>query len=153
MRVQMDNGLFQLKSVLTDRAIINLKPTGKASKHFDGGGLLLFHSPTGGKLWRLVYRFEGKEKLLSFGQFPAVSLKLAREKRDEAKELLARGVDPGELKKEMKKVSATSSANSFEAVAREWHCKQQTRKNPNKKSNWTERHAEQVIARLYESWK
>jgi integrase len=133
---------------LTDRAIINLKATGKSSKHFDGGGLHIFLSPTGGKLWRLVYRFEGREKLLSFGQYPAVSLKLARERRDEAKEQLAKGIDPGEMKKEMKKVSTTNAANSFEVVAREWHTKQKTRKNPNKKSNWTERHAEQVIARL-----
>jgi integrase len=95
-----------------------------------------------------VYRFEGREKLLSFGQYPAVSLKMARERRDEAKEQLAKGIDPGEMKKEMKKVSATNAANSFEVVAREWHTKQKTRKNPNKKSNWTERHAEQVIARL-----
>ncbi len=80
---------------LTDRAIINLKPTGKSSKHFDGGGLHIFLSPTGGKLWRLVYRFEGKEKLLSFGQYPAVGLKMARERRDEAKEMLAKGIDPG----------------------------------------------------------
>ena len=134
---------------LTDRAIINLKPTGKSSKHFDGGGLHIFLSPTGGKLWRLVYRFEGREKLLSIGPYPAVSLKMAREKRDEAKELLVRGVDPGEMKKEMKKVSAKNAANSFEAVAREWHTKQKTKTNPNKaKGNWTDRHAAQVIARL-----
>ena len=134
---------------LTDRAIINLKPTGKSSKHFDGGGLHIFLSPTGGKLWRLVYRFEGREKLLSIGPYPAVSLKMAREKRDEAKELLVRGIDPGEMKKEMKKISAKNAANSFEAVAREWHTKQKTKTNPNKaKGNWTDRHAAQVIARL-----
>ncbi|MDR1535786.1 MAG: tyrosine-type recombinase/integrase [Planctomycetota bacterium] len=134
---------------LTEKFIANLKPTGKAAKHFDGGGMMLFHSATGGKLWRMVYRFEGREKLLSFGQYPAVSLKRARELRAEAKEQLARGVDPGEMKKEMKKVSAAASANSFEKIAREWHVKQTTRTNPNKtKGNWTDRHAAQVIARL-----
>lgn len=67
----------------------------------------------------MFYRFEGKGKLVSFGQFPAVSLKMARERRDEAKEQLARGIDPAEYKQQMKKVSANNSANSFEAVARE----------------------------------
>ena len=73
---------------LTDRAIANLKATGKIHKHADGGGLYLHVSPSGGKLWRLFYRFGGKVKLLSFGTSPAVSLKLARERRDEAKALL-----------------------------------------------------------------
>jgi integrase len=133
---------------LTDRAIINLKPTGKSSKHFDGGGLHIFLSPTGGKLWRLVYRFDGREKLLSFGQYPAVSLKMAREERDKAKELLVRGVDPAEHKKALKAASATHRHNSFEVIAREWHGKQKTRTNLNKTSHWTERHANDVITRL-----
>ncbi len=136
---------------LTDRAIINLKPTGKSSKHFDGGGLHIFLSPSGGKVWRAGLpfdRFEGKEKLLSFGQYPAVSLKMARERRDEAKEMLAKGIDPGEHKKALKAVSATNRHNSFEVIAREWHAKQKTRTNLNKTSHWTERHANDVITRL-----
>ncbi len=76
-------------------------------------------------------------------------MKLAREKRDEAKELLARGVDPGEHKKEMKKVSTTNAANSFEVIACEWHLKQKTKKNPHKaKGHWTARHAHDVLSRL-----
>jgi hypothetical protein len=96
----------------------------------------------------LFYRVGGKAKLLGFGGYPVVGLKLARERREAAKELLARGIDPGEHKKEMKKVSAAESANCFEAVAREWHLKQRTRKNPGKEANWTERHAGDVMARL-----
>ncbi|MCC8108178.1 MAG: integrase arm-type DNA-binding domain-containing protein [Planctomycetes bacterium] len=133
---------------LTDRFIVNLKATGKVQKHADGGGLYIQVSPTGGKLWRMFFRYDGKAKQVAFGQYPAVSLKMARERRDEAKELLARGIDPAAHKQEMKKVSATNAANSFEAVAREWHLKQTTRKNPNKESHWTDRHAKQVIARL-----
>ena len=84
---------------LTERAIVNLKATGKQHKHFDGGGLYLPLSPAGGKLWRLFYRINGKEKLLSFGKYPAISLKMARQLRDEAKELIAQGIDPAERQK------------------------------------------------------
>ncbi|MDR1519041.1 MAG: Arm DNA-binding domain-containing protein, partial [Planctomycetota bacterium] len=132
---------------LTDRAINNLKATGKIHKHADGRGLYIHVSPSGGKLWRMFYRFDGKAKVASFGVYPAVGLKLARERRDEAKELLARGIDPAEHKRDMKIFTANAAANSFEAVAREWHKKQHVRKSPDKKSHWTERHAKQVIAR------
>ncbi len=81
---------------LTDRGIVNLKANGKQHKHFDGGGLHLIVYPKGGKAWRMTYRFQGKTKLLSFGMYPAVSLKMARERRDEAKSLLAQNIDPGE---------------------------------------------------------
>ena len=125
---------------LTDRAIINFKSTGKVHKHFDGGGLYIHVSPTGGKLWRLFYRFGGKTKLLSFGAYPAISLKRARELRDNAKTLLAEDIDPGEHKKEMKKVAATLSGNSFEVVAREWFVKF--------RETWSERYAERTLARM-----
>ncbi len=85
---------------LTDRGIVNLKATGKQHKHFDGGGLHLIVYPNGGKAWRLAYRFQGKAKLLSFGMYPAVDLKMARDRREEAKALLAQGIDPGEKKKD-----------------------------------------------------
>ena len=108
---------------LTDRSILALKTTGKIHKHFDGGGLHIHVSPTGGKLWRLAYRFNGKVKLLSFGAYPAVSLKMARDRRDEAKSLLAQDIDPGEHKKDLKKLSVALTENTFEAVGREWHAK------------------------------
>ena len=115
---------------LTDRAIVNLKATGKIHKHFDGGGLYVHVSPTGGKLWRLFYRFNGKTKLVSFGSSPAVSLKAAREHRDRAKELLAQGIDPGEYKKEARQNEAALFENTFDAVAHEWFMKLQTRCTP-----------------------
>ncbi len=115
---------------LTDRTIANLKTTGKIHKHFDGGGLYVHVSPTGGKLWRLFYRFQGKTKLLSFGAYPAVSLKAAREHRDRAKELLAQGIDPSEYKKEARKNETALLENTFEAVALEWLLKLQTRCTP-----------------------
>ncbi|MDR0363175.1 MAG: Arm DNA-binding domain-containing protein, partial [Planctomycetota bacterium] len=72
---------------LTDRMIVALKPLEKAKKYFDGGGLFLLVTPTGGKLWRMAYRFQKKSKLLSFGQYPAVTLRMARDRREEAKRL------------------------------------------------------------------
>ena len=74
---------------LSDTQLRNMKATGKAKKISDGGGLYLHLSPAGGKLWRMAYRFEGKQKTVCFGAYPAVSLKEAREKRDESKALLA----------------------------------------------------------------
>ena len=111
---------------LSDTSIRNAKAQGKALKLFDGGGLFLLVSPAGGKLWRLKYRFQGKEKLLAIGAYPDISLKDARKRRDEAKELLAKGVDPGEAKKEAKATAAAielEMATTFEAVARDWFSK------------------------------
>jgi integrase len=125
---------------LTDRFIQNLKANTKQHKHFDGGGLYVHVSPAGGKLWRLSYRYNGKVKLLSFGAYPAVSLKMARDRRDEAKSLLAQGIDPGERKKELKMLSAAHAENTFEAVAKEWHAKT--------KDMWKKKRAEVVLARL-----
>ena len=79
---------------LNDTLIRGLKAEARARKHFDGGGLFLFIPTSGSKLWRMAYRFEGKSKLLSFGSYPALSLREAREQRDEAKKLLAQGIDP-----------------------------------------------------------
>jgi hypothetical protein len=87
---------------LTDDMIAALKVTGKAQKHSDGGRLFLYLSPTGGKHWRMGYRFGGKQKTLSFGAYPTVSLVDARAKKDEAKRLLANGIDPSEIKKGMR---------------------------------------------------
>ena len=110
---------------LTDTAIKNAKASERPRKLFDGGGMYLLISPSGGKLWRIKYRVGGKEKLLSLGAYPDVSLKDARERRDSARKLLANNVDPSEHRKAAKASSVERAANSFEVVAREWfqkHC-------------------------------
>ena len=106
---------------LTDTHIKGVKCTGKSKKYFDGGGLFLFVSTTGSKLWRMAYRFEKREKLLSFGEYPAVSLKQARERREEAKKMLAEGVDPGEHKKSAKAAILSETQDTFHNIALEWH--------------------------------
>ncbi len=123
---------------LTDRFILNLKASGKVHKHFDGGGLHIHVLPTGGKLWRMSYRFNGKSKLLSFGAYPAVTLKMARDRREEAKSLLARDIDPGEHKKDLNRLSTALADNTFEAVGREWHT--QT------KDIWEDKRAKAVLS-------
>lgn len=105
---------------LTDTAIKNIKPGPKPAKLFDGGGLFLLVTPAGGKLWRLKYRFGGKEKLLAIGTYPAVGLAAARKKREAAQEQLAVGIDPSEAKKVDKRIAKLNADNSFEAVARDW---------------------------------
>ena len=99
---------------LTTTAIRNARPHEKPLKLFDGGGLFLLVSPSGGKWWRLKYRFDGKEKLLSLGTFPEGGLKDARERRDEARKQLAADVDPGEHRKAVKSARSSRGANSFE---------------------------------------
>ncbi|MEC8484668.1 MAG: Arm DNA-binding domain-containing protein, partial [Pseudomonadota bacterium] len=103
---------------LTDRELKALKPREKAYKLADEKGLYIEVTPKGSKLWRMKYRFEGREKRLSIGIYPDVSLKTARLKRDEARSDLAGGIDPS-AKKQAAKQSA-SGANTFEVVAREW---------------------------------
>lgn len=109
---------------LTDAVIRNTKPTPKPQRLFDGGGLYLEVSPSGAKLWRWKYRHAGKEKRLALGKFPAVTLRAARKARDEARELLDAGADPGEQRKAAKLTRADQDANSFEVIAREWIAKQ-----------------------------
>jgi len=125
---------------LTDTAVRNAKPTNKTVRMFDGGGLYLEISPKGGKWWRLKYRYHGKEKRISFGVYPDVSLKMARDRRGDARTLLADGIDPGEHKKTQKQAQKEITANTFEALAREWHDKKST--------IWTERHTHGVMKRL-----
>jgi len=105
---------------LTDTAIRNAKPAAKPYRISDGGGMYLEISPTGGKLWRLKYRFGGKEKRLALGVYPDVSLARARERRHEARKLLAEGVDPGQERKAAK-AAAGAQGDTFELLAREWH--------------------------------
>jgi hypothetical protein len=105
---------------LTNTVIRNAKPSNKPIRLFDERGLYLEVSPTGGKWWRLKFRFDGKEKRLSLGVYPDVPLKDARDRRDTARKLLANGIDPGENRRAQKLAHAGSPANSFEVVAREW---------------------------------
>jgi integrase len=126
---------------LTDTGIRNAKLGLKPVKLFDGRGLFLLVTPAGGKWWRFRFRFNGKEKLLSLGVYPDVVLKEARNRRDEARKLLAEGTDPGEDRKTRKAVKQGRAANSFEVIAREWFGKFS--------SQWAVHHAERVI-RLFE---
>lgn len=104
---------------LSDARIRSLKPSIKPSKHADGSGLLLYVSPSGGKLWRLVYRFEGKQKQLALGAWPYVSLANARAKREAARTLLAAGIDPSVQKKLDKAERLKAATSSFAALAEE----------------------------------
>jgi integrase len=125
---------------LTDTAIRTAKSGEKPYKLADEKGLFLLVNPNGSKWWRLKYRVDGKEKLLSFGTYPDVGLKAARSKRDEARNMLANGIDPGENRKAQKATRTESAANSFEVIAREWFAKHQ--------STWAKSHAENILARL-----
>ncbi|WP_273827778.1 tyrosine-type recombinase/integrase [Providencia rettgeri] len=106
-------------------------------KMADGGGLYLEVNTNGSKAWRMKYRFGGKEKRLSFGMYPLVSLADARKKRDEAKKLLVDGIDPAETKKIEKMAQKMGMKNSFESIAREWH--------KSKADRWSLRYREEII--------
>jgi integrase len=111
---------------LTDTEIRKAKAKASAYRMSDGGGLYLFVTPPGGKLWRWKYRFEGREKLMSFGSYPDVSLSLARERHVQARKLLATGTDPMAERKAEK----AATENSFESVARLWLTHWQDGKSP-----------------------
>ena len=128
------------KMPLTDTKIRKAKPIDKPQRLFDGGGLYVEVSPKGGKWWRLKYRYGNKEKRLSLGGYPDVSLKDARHRRDEARKQIANGVDPSEHRKAAKALSREASANSFEVIAREWFDKQAL--------NWAPSHSDRIIRRL-----
>ncbi len=123
-------------NALTDTAIRGVKPADKPQKLFDGNGLFLFVTPSGTKSWRVKYRFQGREKLLTLGTYPQLSLKEAREACADAKKQLGGGIDPSV----QKKVRTRAQENTFEAIAREWH--------ENKKSAWSENYAEDVLERI-----
>ncbi len=124
---------------ITDTKIRNAKPKSKQYKLFDNDGLFLLVVPAGGKWWRFKYRFGGKEKLLSLGTYPEVSLALARQRRDEARMQVADGIDPSQARKALK-AAGIQNENTFEAVAREWH----TKFTP----TWTPGHATAILRRL-----
>jgi integrase len=125
---------------LTDVAIRKAKASSKPFRISDEKGLYLEVTPSGGKLWRLKYRFGGKEKRLSCGIYPSVSLADARERREEARKILANGADPGEVRKAQKAAKVERAANSFEVVAREWF--------EARKPNWAPSHSGRLIKRL-----
>ncbi|MGZ0018209.1 tyrosine-type recombinase/integrase [Nitrosomonas sp. wSCUT-2] len=125
---------------LTDTSIRNAKPGAKPIKLYDERGLFLLVTPTGGKWWRFRFMFDGKEKLLSLGVYPDVSLKDARERRDEARKLVANGVNPSENRKIQKSARAELVANSFEVIAREWFAKFA--------STWASHHGDRIIRRF-----
>jgi hypothetical protein len=109
---------------LTDTAIRRAKAQLKPYKMFDSGGLFLLVTASGGKWWRFKYRFAGKEKLLSLGVFPEISLKEARDRRDQERKNLAHKIDPAINRKAVKAAWTDNQSNSFEVVAREWVGKQ-----------------------------
>lgn len=125
---------------LTNIAISKATPTDKLQKLSDGDGLQLHITPQGSKLWRMAYRWQGKQKTLAFGAFPAISLAQARDMRAEARRKLANSIDPGQEKKDIKLALRVSQANSFESVAREWHKQWSPVRNS--------RYAESVLTRL-----
>jgi integrase len=124
---------------LSDTKIRNTKAKEKQVKMFDSGGLFLLVTPQGSKLWRLKYRHDRKEKLLSLGSYPEISLADARQRRDEARGQLAHGIDPGAVRKAQKKAD-TEETETFEVIAREWHAKFN--------GTWSEGHAATNMRRL-----
>jgi hypothetical protein len=140
---------------LTDTAIKNAKPGTTQRKLTDEKGLYLLIHPNGSKYWRFKYRIGGREKLLALGVYPDIPLasrvkkdeagellkiKGARELRDEARELVAQGIDPGENRKARKAAKQDQAANSFEVIAREWFAKFSPQ--------WAPSHSEKIIRRL-----
>ena len=122
---------------LNARQVDAAKPREKAYKLADSAGLYLEVVPSGSRYWRMKYRFNGKEKRMAFGVYPAVSLAQARAVRNEAKKKLAEGIDPSFAKKEEKLVRDVQLNNTFQAVALEWH--------GTKVNRWSEGYASDII--------
>jgi integrase len=126
---------------LTDTRVRQAKAADKAYKIFDGGGLFLLVQPGGSKLWRLKYRFGGKEKLLAIGSYDkGVSLKKAREERDKARNLLVDGIDPGAAKREERQTEKEQTENIFRTIAVDWVGTYGAR--------WTGSHRDRVVGSL-----
>ncbi|EPC3513886.1 tyrosine-type recombinase/integrase [Klebsiella pneumoniae] len=125
---------------LTARQVDTSKPKDKPYKLSDGGGLYLLVNPNGSRYWRLKYRIAGKEKLLALGVYPDITLAEARQKRADAKKVLAAGGDPGQEKQEEKQAKEKAVANSFERLAMEWHS--------HKSTSWSEGYAEHLLMYL-----
>ena len=125
---------------LSDTQIKNLKSGPKAQRLFDGGGLYLEVAPSGGKWWRLKFRFDGKEKRLSLGTYPDTGLADARKKRDEARKKLAGGIDPSAARQADKAGRMAQKLNTLESVARAWL--------QHRSAAWVERTREVILASL-----
>lgn len=124
---------------LTDTAIRNTKLQNKQYKLTDEKGMYLLVNKAG-RYFRLDYRFAGKRKTLALGVYPEVKLVEARKKRDDARKMIANGIDPCQARKVQKSIQVEQAENSFEAVAREWHGKYST--------NWADSHAQKIIRRF-----
>ena len=125
---------------LTARQVDTSRPKDKPYKLSDGGGLYLLVNHNGSRYWRLKYRIAGKEKLLALGVYPDITLAVARQKRADAKKVLAAGGDPGQEKQEEKQAKEQAVANSFERLAMEWHT--------HKSTSWSEGYAEHLLMYL-----
>ncbi|EOV8482647.1 tyrosine-type recombinase/integrase [Klebsiella aerogenes] len=123
---------------LTDTKVRSAKPQEKEYTLVDGDGMFLLIHPNGSKYWRFRFRFGGKQHLMAFGVYPETSLADARQKREEARKLVAAGIDPREHKRAVKEEQAKGNI-TFESVAREWHA-------ANKK--WSEEHSRRVLKSL-----
>jgi len=132
--------------LLSDTEIKNAKPRAKPYKLKDGDGLFLLVMPVsaekskGAKWWRFRYTYDGKEKMLSFGVYPGVGLKMARDRCDDARKLLASGINPGDNRKAVKVTRAVSNGNTFEVIAREWL--------ENRQSVWSSSYRDKIFRRL-----
>ena len=124
---------------LTDIQVRSAKKQSKDYKMADGGGLYLLISPSGGKLWRMDYRFNDKRKTLYLNSYPEISLADARKAREDARKLLANGIDPNEIKK-TQKIIEQEQTETFKNIAVEWHT--------TFKDKWTEKHSERLLTRL-----
>lgn len=124
---------------LTDAKLRQLKPRDKTYKVADGGGLYLEVVPKGGRYWRYKYRFNGVEKRLALGVYPATSLAQARDAHFDARRQVASGIDPGVHRRLQKNLGRSQAANSFGAIGQEWLAKQ---------SHWSPGHAKRVIAQI-----
>src|SRR5476649_1611330 len=126
---------------LTEMRVRNAKPQPKAYRLFDGGGLYLEVAPSGSRIWRFRFRqMNGKENTLTYGPYPEISLREAREKRLETRRLMLQGVDPAMHREDAKRLAAEQAANTFEKIAREWYA--------NKVPMWSERTSKNMIQRL-----
>ena len=125
---------------LTETTCKNAKTDQTLKKLSDGGGLQLHVKPTGSKLWRLAYRFRGKQKTISLGAYPIVSLKEARKRRDAAKEFLSNGIDPSAHRKAEKAKSLSANEYTFRKLALEWFY--------NRKTAWTPGYSKRLLSRM-----
>lgn len=125
---------------LTDTALRNAKPRTKPFKIFDGHGLFILVTPSGGKHWRYKYEWAGREKLLALGSYPVVGVSVARERHLAARKMLSESLDPSEAKREAKRRIILDAENSFEAIAREF-CASRNKK-------WSEGHSKAAVKRL-----